>query len=93
MTQPVSIQVRKEDNSMENINAYLGIHEHLELFSKEEAAQVFEKTLSTRLPSLYRNALRLLVIQPMRRMRFRMLCSLPIPTWTSSRGRHRCRVG
>jgi RNA polymerase sigma-70 factor (ECF subfamily) len=60
MTQPVSIQVRKEDNSMENINTYLGIHEHLELFSKEEAAQVFEKTLSTRLPSLYRNALRLL---------------------------------
>jgi RNA polymerase sigma-70 factor (ECF subfamily) len=60
MTQPVSIQVRKEDNSMENINTYLGIHEHLELFSKEEAAQVFEKTLSTRLPSLYRNAHRLL---------------------------------
>ena len=60
MTQPASIQVREEDNGMENANAYLGIHEHLELLSEVGAAQVFEKLLSTRLPSLYRNAHRLL---------------------------------
>jgi RNA polymerase sigma-70 factor, ECF subfamily len=60
MTQPGFIQVREEDNSMENANAYLGIHEHLELMSEEGAAQVFENILSTGLPSLYRNAHRLL---------------------------------
>jgi RNA polymerase sigma-70 factor (ECF subfamily) len=60
MTQPVSIQVREEDDSMGNANAYLGIHEHLEILSEEGAAQVFEKILSTGLPSLYRNAHRLL---------------------------------
>jgi RNA polymerase sigma-70 factor (ECF subfamily) len=60
MTQPASIQVREGDNSMENANAYLGIHEHLESLSEEGAAQLFEKVLSTRLPSLYRNAHRLL---------------------------------
>jgi RNA polymerase sigma-70 factor (ECF subfamily) len=60
MTQPVSIQVHEEDDSMGNANAYLGIHEHLEILSEEGAAQVFEKILSTRLPSLYRNAHRLL---------------------------------
>jgi RNA polymerase sigma-70 factor (ECF subfamily) len=60
MTQPASIQVREEDNSMENANAYLGIHEHLEILREEGAAQLFEKILSTGLPSLYRNAHRLL---------------------------------
>jgi RNA polymerase sigma-70 factor (ECF subfamily) len=60
MTQPASIQVREEDNSMESANAYLGSHEHLEIVSEEGAAQVFEKILSTGLPSLYRNAHRLL---------------------------------
>ena len=60
MTQPAFIQVREEDNSMENTNAYLGIHQHLEILSEEGAAQVFEKLLSTGLPSLYRNAHRLL---------------------------------
>jgi len=60
MTQPTSIQVREGGNSMENANAYLGIHEHLELLSEVGAAQVFEKLLSTRLPTLYRNAYRLL---------------------------------
>jgi len=60
MTKPGSIQVREVDNSMESANAYLGIHEHLESLSEEGAAQMFEKNLSTRQPSLYRNALRLL---------------------------------
>jgi len=60
MTQPASIQVREEDNSRENANAYLGIHEHLESLSEEVAAQVFDKLLSTRMPSVYRNAHRLL---------------------------------
>jgi len=60
MTQPASIQVREEDNSMKNANACLGIHERLEILSEEGAAQVFEQILSTGLPSLYRNALRLL---------------------------------
>jgi hypothetical protein len=60
MTRPASIQVREEDNSMENRNAYLGIREPLESLSEEGAAQVFEQILSTRLPSLYRNAHRLL---------------------------------
>jgi RNA polymerase sigma-70 factor (ECF subfamily) len=60
MTQPASIQVREEDNSMKNANACLGIHERLEILSEEGAAQVFEQILSTGLPSLYRNAHRLL---------------------------------
>jgi len=60
MTQPASIQVREEDNSMENANAYLWIHERLEILSEEGAAQVFEQILSTGLPSLCRNAYRLL---------------------------------
>ena len=60
MTLLASIQVREEDNSMENASAYLGIHEHLEILSEGGPAQVFEKLLSTRLPSLYRNAHRLL---------------------------------
>jgi RNA polymerase sigma-70 factor (ECF subfamily) len=60
MTQPASTQVREKDNSMENANAHLGIHEHPEILSEEGAAQVFEKILSTGLPSLYRNAHRLL---------------------------------
>jgi RNA polymerase sigma-70 factor (ECF subfamily) len=60
MTQLASIQVREEDNRMENANAYLGIHERLESLNEEGAAQVFEQILSTGLPSLYRNAHRLL---------------------------------
>ena len=60
MTQLASIQVREEDNSMENANACLGIHERLEILSEEGAAQVFEQILSTGVPSLYRNAHRLL---------------------------------
>jgi RNA polymerase sigma-70 factor (ECF subfamily) len=45
---------------MENANAYLWIHERLEILSEEGAAQVFEHILSTGLLSLYRNAHRLL---------------------------------
>jgi RNA polymerase sigma-70 factor (ECF subfamily) len=60
MTQSASIQVRGEDNIVENANAYLGIHEHCEILSEEGSAQAFEQILSTRLPSLYRNAHRLL---------------------------------
>jgi RNA polymerase sigma-70 factor (ECF subfamily) len=60
MTQSASIQVCEEDNSMGNASAYLGIHERLEIVSEDAAAQVFEKILSTGLPSLYRNARRLL---------------------------------
>jgi RNA polymerase sigma-70 factor (ECF subfamily) len=60
MTQPGFIQVREENGSMENANAYVGVHEHREIVSEEGSARVFEKILSTRLPSLYRNARRLL---------------------------------
>jgi len=60
MTQPASIQVREEDNSMGNANAYRGIRERLETLSEEGTDQVFARILSTRLPSLYRNAHRLL---------------------------------
>ena len=39
MTQPGFNQVREEDNSMENANAYLGIHEHLESLSEDPSVQ------------------------------------------------------
>jgi RNA polymerase sigma-70 factor (ECF subfamily) len=45
---------------VENVNAYLGIHEGREMLSEGGAAQVFEQILSTGLPSLYRTAHRLL---------------------------------
>lgn len=60
MNQPASIQVRKEDNSMQNATAYAGIGKHFEVPTEEGLTQAFEQILSSALPSFYRQAYRLL---------------------------------
>jgi RNA polymerase sigma-70 factor (ECF subfamily) len=60
MTQPAPIQVREEDNSMQNATAYVGIEDHLEVPTEQGLTQAFEQILSSALPSFYKQAYRLL---------------------------------
>jgi RNA polymerase sigma-70 factor, ECF subfamily len=60
MTQGAHIQVREKDNSMQMPESYVAADENPEPPIGEERTQVLEQILSTRLPSFYWQAYRLL---------------------------------
>ena len=78
---------------MQNTNAYVASEEREEIANEGKAAQQLEQILASGLPPLYRRAYRILGNAADAEDAVQVLFSLPIPTCTSSEGRHRSLLG
>src|SRR5437868_8898332 len=84
---------RNEEKSMQNTNAYVATQEREESPNEGKAAQQLEHILASGLPSLHRRAYRILGNPADAEDAVQDALLAPIPTCTSSEGRHRSLLG
>jgi hypothetical protein len=78
---------------MQATEAYIGGEERLAVTICEKGIQEMQDVLSRHLPSFSGMPIDVSVMQPTRRMRFRMHSCPLTSTWTNSGGSRKCRRG